>query len=234
VRARNALLIGLVAASVVTSGCSGGGSSGAGKVLVGTFRLDAGSCTTATALPTGSYLEVIDAADAKEVSNPQSTCANRDFTLLTPGTDGGVVTGKFQPNPTPTFDGHGNSLAGAIVAPALFQGVKLGMATDADDEQDGPSGPPAFAPPSAVLSGSTLNLDLRSLNVTYGGSPGTTCATASGVGCWNLGSKGASGTYDASTRHFSVGWFVGETFTPAGDSLTVHLEGTFVPAGGSS
>jgi hypothetical protein len=229
-RARLAVLATTV--GLLLSACSGGGGhgAGAGTSLVGTFRLEPGQCTSATAAPTGSYLEVTDAADAKEVDNPQSGCANRQFTLLAPGTDGGVVTGRFQPDPTPTFDSHGNSLAASIVAPVTFQGTMLGMATNADDEQDGPNGPPAFGAPEASVRGTALTIDLRSLDVTYDGNPGTTCSTASGVGCWNLGSKSVTGTYQPATHHFSVGWFVGETFTPAGDSLTVHLEGTFVPS----
>ena len=59
---------------------------------------------------------------------------------------------------------------------------------------------------------------------------GRTCATASGVGCYQLGSRSASGTYDPARHRFTITWFVGESFTPAGDSMTVHLTGIFIPS----
>ena len=40
--------------------------------------------------------------------------------------DGGVVTGSYQPTPSPAFDGQGNSLAGRITVPATFFGVRFG------------------------------------------------------------------------------------------------------------
>jgi hypothetical protein len=198
--------------------------------MAGTFRLDAGRCALANAAPTGSYLVVLNAGGGKSVTNPGGGCVNPNYTPLTPGRDGGVVLGDFQPNAQPTFDEQRNSLSDRIINPVAFGPYKLGMATDAHDEQNAPGGTPAFRPPSAERQGRQLHADLRSITITYGGPAGTTCSTAVGVGCWNLGSRSAVGTYDPATKHFAVEWQLGETFTPAGDSLIVHLEGTFIPS----
>jgi hypothetical protein len=198
--------------------------------MAGTFRVDAGRCALANATPTGSYLVVLNAGGGKSVTNPGGGCVNPNYTPLTPGRDGGVVLGDFQPNAQPTFDEQRNSLSDRIINPVAFGPYKLGMATDAHDEQNAPGGTPAFPPPSAERQGRQLHADLRSITITYGGPAGTTCSTAFGVGCWNLGSRSAVGTYDPATKHFAVEWQLGETFAPAGDSLIVHLEGTFIPS----
>ena len=50
-------------------------------------------------------------------TNTDSTATNKTYTLLRPGTAGGLATGTYQPNPKPPFDSKGNSLAGAIMTP---------------------------------------------------------------------------------------------------------------------
>jgi hypothetical protein len=163
------------------------------------------------------------------VANPAGGCANKFYTPLSPGTEKGIETNQFQEDPTPTFDAHGDSLADAVIDPVSFLGEKFGISTDPDDVQDAASGPPAFKPPTAIVRGTKLTLDLRSLNITYGGAPNSSCANDAGYGCWNLGSKAATGSYDPKTHQYVVQWFVGETFTQLGDSMIVRLEGTFVP-----
>jgi hypothetical protein len=172
---------------------------------------------------------IVDSAGSKTVANPAGGCANRYYTPLSAGTEKGIEVGQFQEDPTPTFDAHGNSLADAVIKPASFLGVHFGMATNPDDVQDAPSGPVAFTPPTATVQGTKLTIDLRSLNITYGGAPGSSCENDAGYGCWNLGSKVATGSYDSKSHQYEVQWFVGETFTPLGDSMIIRFKGTFVP-----
>jgi hypothetical protein len=213
----------------VSSGCGGNATAASPTRLDGLFRLTAGHCTTAQAKPTGSYLVVVSAAQGHAVHNPRGGCANADYTVLRPGTDGGLTTRKFQGQPSPVFDAHRNSRAARIIAPVRFGPYRLGFATSPQDEQAAPTGAPAFPPPAAIVSGGSLQVDLRSLVLTYAGEPKSSCAQSYGVGCWELGSRSASGTYDAATHHFVIDWFTGESFTPHGDSIEVHLEGTVVP-----
>jgi hypothetical protein len=227
-----ALAAAAMLAAIGLSGC--GGQAKAATVTrlpAGLFTLTAGACTTADARPTGSYLIVISAAANKAVKNPKSGCANHDYTLLKPGTDGGLAVGRFQPQPSPAFDAKRDSTAVRIFAPVDFGPFAVGFATTPRDEQDAPGGAPAYPVPAATVSGTTLNVDLRSLVVTYAGPPSSTCKSSFGLGCWELGSKSASGNYDATTRHFVIDWFAGQSFTPKGDSVEVHLEGSFVPGG---
>jgi hypothetical protein len=230
-RGHAALLAAALPLSVALAACGSGagGSAGPSYSLNGTFDLHPGHCTSTNGSPSGSFLVVVDSANAKTVANPAGKCADPDYTPLIPGVDKGIETGTFQNNPTPTFDAHSNSLADALIEPASFLGTKFGMATSAQDVQDAPNGTPAFNPPTATVRGTALTLDLRSLNITYGGTPNTTCSNGQGYGCWNLGSKSANGTYDAKTHQFVVQWFVGEAFTELGDSMIIRFEGTFVP-----
>jgi hypothetical protein len=212
----------------LASGCSGSATAAAPSKLSGVFKLTAGHCSTAHAKPTGSYLMVVSAAQGHAVPNPRGGCANAEYTVLQPGTDGGLETGRFQGQPTPAFDANRDSTVRRIIEPATFGHFRLGFATSPRDEQDAPSGAPAYPPPAALNDHGTLSVDLRSLVMTYAGRANATCAQSFGLGCWDLGSRAAGGTYDATTHHFVIDWFTGESFTPKGDSVEVHLEGTFV------
>jgi hypothetical protein len=238
-RGQRAALLAAAALSVpfIVASCGGGSpsaASGPAKALVGTFDIQGGHCTASSGAPTGSFLVIVDSADSKTVGNPDGGCKNKYYTPLSPGTQKGIETGEFQEDPIPTFDGHGDSLADAIIAPVSFLGVKFGMSTSPDDVQDAPNGPPAFTPPTATIRGTKLTLNLRSLNITYGGGPNSSCKNDAGYGCWNLGSKVAQGSYDPKTHQYVVQWFVGETFTQLGDSMIVRFQGTFVPRAKSS
>jgi len=235
-RARWVPALAALSLAVVVSSCGGGGGAGAGSTgpvvtLHGTFEIQPGRCTSSHGVPTGSWMVIVDSADSKTVANPDGGCANHFYTPLTPGTDRGIETGQFQANPTPTFDTTSNSLADAVITPVSFDGKKFGMGTSANDVQDAPNGGPVFTAPRALLQGSKLSVDLRSLNITYGGPPGSTCASAQGYGCWNLGSKAATGTYDAATHTYEIEWYLGESFTQLGDSMLVRFSGKFVPSG---
>ena len=77
----------------------------------------------------GSYFRMIYPGGGKYFKNPYSADANKTYTLIYAGTDGGLRTGGLQPAPTPAFDHHGNSLAGRIIRPTDFAGINFGLAT---------------------------------------------------------------------------------------------------------
>src|SRR5579884_1671576 len=94
--------------------------AGGGTALTGTFRVSAGSCAGAV---TGSWFRMLSPAGSP-VSNNDSPCSDKTYTPLAPGSDGGLVTGSYQPDPSPAFDGTGNGLAHRIFQPAKFYGVE--------------------------------------------------------------------------------------------------------------
>ncbi|MDQ2649855.1 MAG: hypothetical protein M3Z03_09890 [Actinomycetota bacterium] len=203
-------------------------SAGAAPVeLVGTFVIDPGSCQGA---PSGSYFRMIlpsGTATGPFIENQDSSCGDKTYTLFTPGADGGLVSGGYQPAPDPGFDGDGNSTANRIIQPVKFFGKRFSVSTNPTDLQVGQ------AVPAPVLraDGSTISGDLTAFDATWnreafnqgapkpgGGSPGNT--------------KAVGGTYDAATGRFTLTWSSQIVSGPF-DNFTGqwHLEGTFRPAG---
>lgn len=198
--------------------------SSGGRSMVGQFTIASGSCTSGTQ-PTGSWVQL--GLGGSPIKNPDSTCDGGIYTLVGQGSQG-LLTGQFQPNPTPTFDSSGNSLASAIIHPTAFLGSNFGAATDPQDEQTDPSGPAVFPVPQAVLDGTTIEANLSAVNFTYNGQPNGTCASGNGNGCYALGSPDVHGTYDPSTRAYTLQWtgtIHGGAFNNA--TATFHFSGSF-------
>ena len=202
----------------------------AGTNLVGTFALTPGTCPSGGA--SGTYFRMVQpsgtVANGPFVSNGDSTCGDKTYTLLAPGSDGGAVSGGYQPAPSPAFDGQGNSLASRIVVPAVFFGVRFGLSTDPKDRQTG-----ASVTPLAVQADSAgkLSGDLRAWEATWNkqdfnqGSPKPDGSTPKLT-------TPAHGTYDATTGAFVLEWtstIVGGPFNEFTGSW--HLTGTFRPTG---
>jgi hypothetical protein len=201
-------------------------NSASGTPMVGTFRVAAGSCSGAVS---GSWFRMLSPAGSP-VSNSDSSCSDQTYTPLTAGSDGGLVTGSYQPEPSPAFDGSGNGLAHAILQPTKFYGVGFAAATDRTDPQTGTSVPA----PTVSNNGGSLNGDLRAFTVAWnnqhfnqgspkpdGSRPGRT--------------SGPSGTYDASTGAFKLTWssqIVGGPFNNFTGEW--QLVGTFVASGYSA
>lgn len=127
--------------------------------LLGTFSIDPGDCTGGTAA--GSYFQMVMPGGTGEagpfIANADSTCAHTNFSLLTPGSDGGLVTGGYQAAPDPAFDGTGNGLADRIVAPVTFFGVAFAAGTG-----------PNEAAPSITATDGVLTGDLSAFTAYYG------------------------------------------------------------------
>ena len=185
--------------------------------LLGVLELTAGDCSSGT--PTGSYFQMVQPLGTAEagpfIPNGDSTCADTNYTLLEPGTAGGLIVGGWQAAPDPAFDANGNGLADAIFAPVTFFGVAFAGATDAAEAQ------PSISAAAGVLSG-----DLSAFTAYYGG------------GAFNQGAPkpdgsgdGPTGTIDATTGAYVLEWtslIVGGSFD--GFTGVWHLEGNFTPA----
>ena len=225
------LLVGAAVAALLLAGCSSDSdsdstgeettaTSAAGDAaayegeLVGTFVIDAADCPDK---PTsGSYFRMVQSggtsADGPFVDNADSVCGDTTYTGLTPGVDGGLITGDHQPAPDPAFDDAGNATAEAIFEPVTFFAVDFGGATD-----------PEEAVPTIEAVDGELSGDLSAFTAYYGG------------GNFNQGAPkpdgsgdGPTGTIDPATGAFVIEWtslISGGSFD--GFTGVWHLEGTF-------
>ncbi len=198
------------------------------RSLTGTFALTAGSCPAGAG--TGSYFRMVQPSGSLEkgpfVVNGDSSCSDQSFTLLAPGTDGGLASGAYQPAPNPVFDASGNSQATRIAAPATFFGVKFGLSSDPTELQSKRSVPAI----SINEEAGTLTADLRAFTASWNSqyfNQGAPKADGSSPG---LTTK-AKGTLNPSTGAFVLEWastVVGGPFNDFTGSW--HLEGVFHPA----
>ena len=198
--------------------------------LKGTFGVTAASC--ASGAPTaGSYFRMVQpkgtTAAGPYVPNADSACGDKTYTALQPGTAGGLVTGKYQPQPDPPFDATGNGLAGAILAPTKFFGVNFAVSTNKTDPQssDTTKVPSVLATSKGKLSG-----DVDAVSVAYGNqqfNQGAPKPDGSKPGA----TSGPTGTYNAKTGKYTLEWssaIVGGPFD--GFTGIWHFEGTFKKA----
>ncbi len=202
-----------------------------GTPLVGLFRLDPGAQSASGAL-SGTYFQMLGGASESPLPNNDSTALDKNYTLLRPGTDGGLRTDVYQPAPSPAFAGTiggrptGNALANRIVQPQTFFQIDFSIVSGAVDAQTGQADPlPQISVQDGKLTGQTTAWDAQWNGLSFnqgspkpdGTSPGHT--------------QPVSGTYDATTGHFVLQWkslIVGGPFD--GYTGGWHLEGTFVPA----
>lgn len=211
-------LVGLTALSIIAAQASAASFAavGAGSALSGTFKLAPGSCTGAAV--SGSYFRMIypggNPTTGKFFDNPDSSCSTKSYTLVAPGSDGGLETGVYQPSPTPAFDAKGDATVKTIITPAGFSEIKFGLATLAKDPTSGKAVPaPAISANGGKLVGQVEAL-YAEWNKLY----------------FNQGSAAVSGTYDSTTHVFVLTWsspISGGPFN--GFTGSWHLTGTFAP-----
>ena len=192
--------------------------------LVGTFEITAGECADA-GVTAGSFFRMVQPGGTVEdgpfIDNGDSVCGDTTFTVLSPGTDGGLTTGTFQPAPDPAFDAAGNATSGTIIAPLPFFGLAFSAASD---EAEGVTVPQVTAT-DGVLSG-----DLSAIAAYYGGEVFNQGAPKPGGENPGL-TSGPTGTIDADTGAFVLEWtsqIEGGAFNEF--SGVWHLEGTFTAA----
>ena len=225
--ARRALLM---AVAVVAAMLVPAPSALAATALTGTFAITAGSCSGATV--TGSYIRMILPSGGQSgpfMSNSDSTCRDQTYTLVRPGTDGGLISGSYQAPPTPAFDSGGNALADRITAPSNYYGTNFATATSPRDPQTGR----AVQPPRVSVSGGHLTADLRAFAVTWNNQNFNQGAPKPD-GSFPGNTRAATGTYDASTGTYTLQWssqVIGGPFDKFAGQW--HLTGRFVPSGSS-
>jgi len=198
--------------------------------LVGLFKLDPGACG-ATGYTSGSYFKMVmpggDLEQGKFFADPDSTCADKNFILITPGSDGGLSTVDYQPRPAPPFDGSGNALASRIIQPELFTGIKFSVSSNPVEPQTNASVPK----PSITVNDGKLTGNVQALTGEWNKqafSQGSPKPDGSLPGL----TRAVTGTYDASTGHYSLTWSSQISGGPFNDFTGLwHLEGTFVRRG---
>jgi hypothetical protein len=226
---RSAVLTTIVVAAlaaVTLAGPAGAKSSPKTTALVGTFTIDSAACTSGSTI-TGSYFRMINSggtADGPFIPNADSACTDKSYTALTPGTNGGLRTGKYQRQPNPPFDAAGNGLASAITAPTKFFGVNFAVSTNPTDPVSGTS---TKKPRVRTTAKGVLTGDIDAFSVAYGkqqfnqGSPKPD-GTKPGL------TRSVTGTYHGKFGKFTLEWssaIVGGPFD--GFTGVWHLEGTF-------
>jgi hypothetical protein len=222
-------VLALIAAPLALAGSADRASASAhaagGKALSGTFRLAPGRYASGRA--SGTYFRMIfPGGGRKYFKNPDSGAKDKTYTLLRPGSDGGLITGRFQRHPSPPFDGSGNSRASAIIRPQKFAAIAFGLATLPKDPQSGKTVPA----PSVRANGSRLTAYVQALTAEWNKQyfnqgapkPGSSRPTA-------------TGSYNARTGAFVLQWtsrIKGGAFN--GFTGFWHLAGTFRPARASA
>lgn len=193
-----------------------------GSELAGLFRIKKGVCASA-GVTGGSYFRMYDPGGGL-VTNGSSSCGDKTWTPLSPGTDGGLSTSGYQPHPNPAFDSSGNGTNSKITQPEAFYGTRFSTATNSRDPQTNAN---ASAPRILHDGSGKLSGDLRAFAAAWqnqhfnqgapkpdGSSPGQTAAP--------------TGTFDAGSAAFTIDWkshIVGGPF----NNFTGlwHFEGTF-------
>lgn len=207
-----------------------------GVNLVGTFHITDGACSAgATQAPTGSYFQMlagksfsgpfVSNGSAADASGP---CANKTATPMLAGSDGGLKTGSFQPNPSPAFDSSGNALVGLIIKPVTWFGTKFSLSTQATDPQTGTAVPA----PTIVDTGNALSGNVAAVDAAWNGS------------FFNMGAPKPDGSHLGETTMLSGSIDCQGAFTMSWASTVVggafnnftgswHLTGTFQPQTGT-
>jgi hypothetical protein len=219
---------------LLASGCSGRrGSTTDGSTetepLVGTFKFEAGECT-AEGVESGSYFRMAqpggDPDSGPFVINGDSACGDQTWTPFAPGSDQGLRTADYQPNPDPAFDGGGNAVASRLAQPQKWFAVAFSLSTNEKDPQTGLE----VTPPALSASGGRLSGDLRAFSAAWNGqffNQGAPKPDGSQPG----NTSEPVGTYDESSGRFTLDWasqIVGGPFNNFTGKW--HLEGIFEPA----
>jgi hypothetical protein len=164
------------------------------------------------------------------MSNSDSACSNQAYTLLTPGSDGGLKFGSYQPLPSPAFDSAGNAQAHSLSEPAQYEGTGFATSTNPVDPQTHTKVPA----PSLTVHGNSVSANLESFSVSWNNqyfNQGAPKPGGSEPGITHT----PTGTYDAATGAMTLSWtseVVGGPFDKFTGSW--HLVGRFVPTSTAS
>lgn len=212
-----------------TGGGGGSAAPGApvapqGTPLVGTFHIDAGVSQVSGIV--GSWFQML-APTGTPFVNADSRAGDKTYTLLDPGTDGGLRTDAYQPPPTPAFTNGGAALANEIIQPTEFFGQYFSIVSASVDPQLGVADPL----PQIYADGGRLSGQVTAWAAQWNGNSfnqGTPKPDGSTPGM----TTPLTGTYDAASRRYVLNWkslIVTGPFN--GFTGSWHLTGTFTPAG---
>lgn len=220
-----------VACLLSLAACSSTGSSASSSSvtdLTGLFKLTPGVCGTSSA--SGSYFRMVQPdgslTSGPFVANGDSTCVNKTWTTLSPGTQGGLFTGQYQPQPQPPFGAGGNSAAARIIQPQSFFAVDFGVSTNPIDPQT----KAAVAAPHITDDAGRLTGNLSAFAVSWNGQFFNQGSPKPG-GATPAGTTPVQGTYDQSTHAYTLTWSSRIVGGPFNNFVgTWHLQGTFQPS----
>jgi hypothetical protein len=217
---RAALSIAGVATIAIGVGAGPGGAvaapaahAAASQNLVGTFKLTPGRYAKGKA--GGSFLRMVLPGGGKYFDNPDSRSPDKSYTLISAGAQGGLATGRYQPNPSPVFDSKGDARVNAIMSPQSFDGIKFSVASVAKNPQTGAGNPV----PSIRVNADTLSGQVQAVTAEWNGQ------------YFAQGSRSVTGRYNPKTHAFLLTWsspISGGPFN--GFTGSWHLQGTFVPS----
>lgn len=216
-----------------------------GTPLVGLFKIDAG-VSHANGRYSGSYFRMITPT-GPYLTNNNSTARDITYTLLAPGSEGGLKTDGFQEATDPAFasdpateagaGGRPNvliSLSNRIVRPQQFFFASFGIVTGATDKQFGTADPlPQIVNRQGALSGQLAGWVVGwNGNWFNQGTPKPAGAPAlTEYGLTSDTTTPLRGTYDAASGRYVLQWrslIVSGPFN--GFTGEWRIEGTFVPA----
>ncbi|MDW5594221.1 hypothetical protein VSS74_07735 [Conexibacter stalactiti] len=195
-----------------------------GTPLLGTFAIEPG-VSYVNGTHSGSWFQMVTPVGSNFV-NADSRSRNKEYTLLDPGTDGGLRTDVYQPAPTPAFDPTGAALANRIVQPTKFFGQYFSIVTAPQDAQLSVADPL----PAITVNGGRLSGQVTAWAAQWNGNwfnQGTPKPDGSVPGA----STAVSGTYDAASGRFLLEWKSLIVTGPFDKFIgSWHLAGTFRPA----
>ena len=205
-------------------GVAAGGQASAATPLKGTLKLSPGRLVKKQY--TGTYFRMIlPGATDKYFKNADSRAKDKTYTLLRPGTDGGLILGTFQRPPSPAFAGNGFALARRVTLPEKFAGIAFSISTAPVDAQSHT----ATKPPALAVTGNRVTGDFRAWTAEWNSiyfNQGAPKPNNSFPGL----TRPVNGTYNKKTKRFEIVWYsqiIGGPFNRFTGYW--HLQGKLVP-----
>ncbi|MDL9937129.1 hypothetical protein QSJ18_10280 [Gordonia sp. ABSL1-1] len=190
------------ALSLAVAAIPAGPAAAAPVPINGVLSISAGSCAGGSA--TGSFFRMIlpeGSSSGPFLANGESACSDKTITLLAPGTDGGLRSGGYQPQPGQAFDAQGNALSGSVTRPVKFYGVGFATATNPQDPQTGRS----TSTPRLYIDGTRITGDLSAFGVTWNKQVFNQGSPKPG-GQYSGKTTPVRGQYDAATGTYVIEW----------------------------
>lgn len=190
------LILGLSAIAAL----AGSASAGAATPLRGTLHFTAGKAKGKHY--TGTYFRMILPGKTDSYfKNADSRAHDKTYTLLRPGTDGGLKLGAFQLPPRPAFSSNGFARARRITLPEKFAGINFSISTAPTDAQSHV----AVHAPTLAVTGSRLTGDFRAWTAEWNSiyfNQGAPKPNNSFPGY----TRPVNGKYNAKTHAFELTW----------------------------